>query len=277
MQSRITRDEPAYRASLYDLLYHISQALVKPSATQVQWSISLKNKRISRNTLSRIARFRFQMYHMYDSRTGDVGILRPSTYEAETEMKKKTIVIIAIPLLILSLIVSMFAEVPDNHVRIACAIAELARPPKDAEVLQSEGWSTGFSNQSCFVFKASSEAIQEWIDQSPGLRALKPHIVSEDRSLIAFGSIDEVKKWEQAHPDKMLIGYAAGLNFVRRHERAQLPFELPQMQYYITPPGGISWFNPTITHGRIFRIRSYNCSVIIDDANNVVWVTASES
>lgn len=217
------------------------------------------------------------MYHMCDSRTGDVINLRYSACEAETVMKKKTIVIMAIPLIMFGSIVAMFAGLLDNHVRIACAIADLAPPPRDADILRSSGWSTGFSNQSCFVFKANPEAIQKWINQSPGLQAVKPHVLSEDRSLIAFDSMDEVKKWRHAHPDKILIGYSAGLNFVREHERAELPFRLPEMQYYITPPGGISWFNPTITHGRIFRIRSYNCSVIIDDANNVVWIAASES
>ncbi len=191
--------------------------------------------------------------------------------------RKTTLAVVAIPLILFGLLVALFAGVFDNHVRIACTIAELARPPKGAKILRSDGWSTGFSNQSCFVFQATREEIDEWIANSPGLQAVTPDILSENRKLIAFDTIDEMEQWQATHSDQILVRYLDGPRYVRTYEESPLAEEFSQIHYYITPPGGISWFTPNINNGRVFKIPTYFCSVIVDDTNNVVWVAASTS
>lgn len=134
----------------------------------------------------------------------------------------------------------------DDHVQIACSNADLAPLPVDAKVLHSGGWSTGFSNRSCFSFKTTREAIDAWIQNSPSLRDKTPDILSRNHRVISFDSYHQHRKWEQEHPGQ---------------------------SHHSIFPGDPSWFTPNISQGRRFHVR--NGRVYVDDANNVVWVDTS--
>ncbi len=190
---------------------------------------------------------------------------------------KKTLLPMAIAIVIVGLIVAMFAGVFDDHVRIACATAELARPPAGAKILHASGWSSGFSNQSCFVFRATKVEIEAWIQNSPSLRDSTPDVLTEDHRLVSFDSAAEALAWEKAHPEIMGLDLLNGARWVREYKEMRTSLPRPEMRYCIWPPGGVSWFKPNVTCGRLFEIPVAFCSVIVDDANDVVWVAASSS
>lgn len=187
----------------------------------------------------------------------------------------KTITAIAIFVVIVCLLLAMFLGFLDNHVKIACSIAGLAPIPKNAKVLRSGGWSTGFSNQSCFIFKSTKEEIDEWISSSPSLRDNTPDVLTENHRLISFNSHDELREWERKHPDQWLIDTMNGYKYVQ-HARENPEYYPSEIHYYNIPTDP-SWFKPNIRKGRLFDISRYFCGVFVDDANDIVWVAASRS
>ena len=194
----------------------------------------------------------------------------------------KNAIAIAIFVVIICLLMAMFLGLFDNHVKIACGIAGLAPLPPNAKIIRSGGWSTVFSNKSCFVFKSTRKEIDEWISNSPTLKDNKPDILTENHQLISFDSLDEKRKWEQKHPDFMLIDTLNGYKFYKKmqeniRELEKMPEFLPSEFHYYNVPNDPSWFKPNISDGRLFDIPVYYCGVFIDDANDVVWVTASRS
>ena len=90
----------------------------------------------------------------------------------------------------------------DDHARIACGIADVAPIPMNAEILKSGGWSTGFSNQRCCVFKFdNNEQLEEWIKNSPSIRYQQPLLFTTSHPLIGFRSYDDRREWQRNHPD----------------------------------------------------------------------------
>lgn len=189
---------------------------------------------------------------------------------------KKSVLLIAGGIGIVGLGVAMLAGVLEDHVRIACATAGLARPPAGAEILHAGGWSSGFSSQSCFAFKATPAEIEAWIQDSPSLRDSTPDVLTEDHRLVSFDSAAEATAWQEAHPEIMAFGLLNGPRYVREYKEMGTLAPSSEMRYCVWPPGGVSWFKPNITCGRIFEVPVSFCSVIIDDANDVVWVAASD-
>jgi len=185
---------------------------------------------------------------------------------------------IAIVIVIICLLMAMFLGLFDNHVKIACGIAGLAPLPPNAKIIRSGGWSAGFSDNNCFVFKSTRKEIDEWISNSPTLRDNTPDILTEKHQLISFDSLDEKRKWEQKHPDFMLFDTLNGYKFCKKmQELEKTPEFLPSELHYYNIPTDPSWFKPNISDGRLFDISVSFCGVFIDDANDIVWVTASRS
>ncbi len=191
-------------------------------------------------------------------------------------MYNQTIAAIAIFVIVVCLFLAIFFGLFDNHVKIACGIAGLASVPRNAIVLRSGGWSTGFSNQSCFVFKATKQEIGQWISNSPSLRDNTPDVLSENHRLISFDSFDEMKEWKKRHSNHDLVDTLNGYELVQKSKIYPEYYQNLEIHYYNIPTDP-SWFRPNIRKGRLFDISRYYCSVFVDDANNVVWVTASSS
>lgn len=175
--------------------------------------------------------------------------------EKMLERKGKVIILIALSLIVLLLLLGFLASiimvnenfsvknVDDNtKLSIALEIGRLAKLPANISEFKIDGTRNSFSSTFLLKFKASSEDINQFIENSPSLKNITPEILTENHTYPPNTEKNMTNSKDDRYP----------------------------------------WFNPVIeVKGRKYDIiwdehNNYG-RVIVDDLNNIVYVYISHS